>query len=160
MRAAGRVAHSSRSLALIAVARAAPPRPPSRRMSSSSAPSVASSGWDAPMPTLDAIVQRFRSSTAAAALTSPPPSDANAPPLPNPAVELNGHTARAAAAHPRDLTSDPAIQASLARSTTGRSSVLLGLFEHPVTRELHVLLTLRSAQLRSHAGDVALPSVT
>lgn len=41
--------------------------------------------------------------------------------------------------------------------TTPRSAVLLGLFNHPRTGAIHVLLTERSAQLRSHAGDVALP---
>ena len=37
-------------------------------------------------------------------------------------------------------------------------AVLIGLFTHPVSRSIHVLLTERSAALRSHAGDVALPS--
>lgn len=38
-----------------------------------------------------------------------------------------------------------------------RSGVLVGLFTHPQTRVVHVLLTQRSSDLRSHAGDVALP---
>lgn len=37
------------------------------------------------------------------------------------------------------------------------SAVLIGLFTHPVSNSIHVLLTERSAALRSHAGDVALP---
>lgn len=43
-------------------------------------------------------------------------------------------------------------------SKHGKSSaVLIGLFTHPRTRVVHVLLTERSAALRSHAGDVAFP---
>jgi hypothetical protein len=39
------------------------------------------------------------------------------------------------------------------------SAVLIGLFSHPRDGALHVLLTERPANMRSHAGDVALPSV-
>lgn len=45
------------------------------------------------------------------------------------------------------------------RTMRGRSGVLIGLFTHPRTGQVHVLLTQRSQELRSHAGDVAFPSV-
>jgi len=37
------------------------------------------------------------------------------------------------------------------------SAVLVGLFSHPRTGAVHVLLTERPSTMRSHAGDVALP---
>ena len=63
--------------------------------------------------------------------------------------------ARFTAAHRDHTFVDPA---NRRLSKSGKSSaVLIGLFTHPRTRVVHVLLTERSAALRSHAGDVAFP---
>jgi len=37
------------------------------------------------------------------------------------------------------------------------AAVLIGIFEHPVTREIYVMLTQRASHMKSHSGEVALP---
>ena len=42
-------------------------------------------------------------------------------------------------------------------SSSRRAAVLVGLFPHPTTGEVQVLLTLRSSTLSTHGGEVSLP---
>ena len=56
---------------------------------------------------------------------------------------------------PLSPSTRPATTSQLAEAP--RAAVLIGLFTHPRTGEVHVLLTLRSATLNSHHGEVSLP---
>ncbi|KAI9341010.1 NUDIX hydrolase domain-like protein [Zopfochytrium polystomum] len=78
--------------------------------------------------------------------TPPPP-----PPLPSTA------DAAAAAAAVARLAALPPHADDLLMHPDRRAAVLVGLFQNPVSGKLEVLLTVRSATLRTHGGEVALP---
>ena len=105
---------------------------------------MASSSTDRPYPTLAEIHQRFGKPLTPTSSGSSS-SSSSSPPI---------HQR-----HLDDTIISSQTRASIASRTPprGRSSVLVGLFTHPRTGLIHVVLTQRAADLRSHAGDVALP---
>jgi ADP-ribose pyrophosphatase YjhB (NUDIX family) len=57
----------------------------------------------------------------------------------------------------KDVASSPSSSSSSTFPSPSPAAVLVGLFAHPVSGAVHVLLTLRSSALSSHQGEVSLP---
>ena len=91
-------------------------------------------------PSLEVVVQRLQAFTASTRSGTVPsrPTPSSRPASP----PLSPHT----------RPSSPSFL-----SSAKRAAVLVGLFPHPSTGEVNVLLTLRSSLLNSHSGEVALP---
>ena len=95
--------------------------------------------------TLETMLERFKANEQRILTTTtgtPPSTTLSTPPASPPSPPLSPSTR-------------PATSSQL--SEAPRAAVLVGLFTHPHTNEVYVLLTLRASSMTSHQGEVALP---